>query len=99
MFSDLVVVVAFACCRAKASADRTGRKAALKRAAPPLEIVFGPPAATESRVCDALTLDTALRRMERRYADPAKLIELRFFGGLTEDESAEFMGLSLEPGY
>lgn len=69
------------------------RKSALKRALP-LEIALGPAAKTESRICDALTLDSALRRMERRYADPAKLIELRFFGGLTEEESAEFMGLS-----
>lgn len=70
------------------------RKAALKRALPPLEIAIEPVANAESRICDALTLDAALRRMERRYADPAKLIELRFFGGLTEEESAEFMGLS-----
>lgn len=70
------------------------RKAALKRSMPPLEIALGRTAKTESRMCDALTLDIALQRMERRYAGAAKLIELRFFGGLTEEESAEFMGLS-----
>lgn len=69
------------------------RKSALKRALP-LEIALGSATKTESRICDALTLDAALRRMEQRYADPAKLIELRFFGGLTEEESAEFLGLS-----
>jgi RNA polymerase sigma factor (TIGR02999 family) len=70
------------------------RKAALKRSSMPLEIAFGPATKIESRTCDALTLDAALRRMEQRYAEPAKLIELRFFGGLTEEESAQFMGLS-----
>lgn len=70
------------------------RKLALKRALPPLEVGLGSPEKTESRICDALTLDAALRRMERRYADAAKLIELRFFGGLTEEESAEYMRLS-----
>jgi RNA polymerase sigma factor (TIGR02999 family) len=69
------------------------RKSALKRL-PPLEIEMGPAAQSESRVCDALTLDAALCRMERRYADAAKVIELRFFGGLTEEESAQFMRLS-----
>ena len=70
------------------------RKAASKRSLPPLEVALGPVRSTESRMCDALTLDTALRRMEQRYPAPAKLIELRFFGGLTEEESAEFMKLS-----
>ena len=45
-------------------------------------------------MCDTLTLHSALTRMERRHADAAKIIELRFFGGLTEEESAEFLGLS-----
>ena len=70
------------------------RKSALKRSLPPLEIEMGRAAQSEARVCDALTLDAALRRMERRYSAAAKVIELRFFGGLTEEESAQFMRLS-----
>ena len=70
------------------------RKAAMKRSLPPLEVAFGLARGTESRICDTLALDAALRRMESRYPAPARLIELRFFGGLTEEESAEFMNLS-----
>lgn len=73
--------------------DHARRKAALKRSMPPMEIVFGA-AVSESRICDALMLDAALRRMEQHYPDAAKLIELRFFGGLTEEESAAFLKTS-----
>lgn len=72
--------------------DHARRKAALKRSAPAIEFTTGKTA--ESRICDALTLDAALHRMEQDYPAAAKLIELRFFGGLTEEESASFMGLS-----
>ena len=73
--------------------DHARRKAALKRSMPPMEVVLGANG-SESELCDALTLDAALRRMERNYPEAAKLIELRFFGGLTEQESAVFLKLS-----
>jgi len=40
-------------------------------------------------------LDDALRDLERTDAEKAKLIELRFFAGLTAEESAEFLGISV----
>jgi RNA polymerase sigma factor (TIGR02999 family) len=70
------------------------RRTALKRSMPPMEVALDAAAGSESQVCDALSLDTALSRMEQRYPDAAKLIELRFFGGLTEEESALFLGVS-----
>jgi RNA polymerase sigma factor (TIGR02999 family) len=69
------------------------RRSALKRAMPPVEIALQP-AGSDAQTCDALTLHAALNRMERQHSVAAKVIELRFFGGLTEEESAEFMGLS-----
>ncbi len=41
-----------------------------------------------------LELDEALRRLERREPRQAKVVELRFFGGMTEAEAAEALGLS-----
>jgi RNA polymerase sigma factor (TIGR02999 family) len=70
------------------------RRGTLKRAMPPLEIPLRPAMGSDAQVCDTLTLHAALTRMERRHRDAAKVIELRFFGGLTEEESAEFLGLS-----
>jgi RNA polymerase sigma factor (TIGR02999 family) len=69
------------------------RRRTLKRAMPPVSIALRP-AGSEGQVCDALTLHAALTRMESGHAAAAKVIELRFFGGLTEEESAEFLGLS-----
>lgn len=43
---------------------------------------------------DALALDGALSRLEDLDARQAKVVELRFFGGLTVEETAEVMGVS-----
>lgn len=39
-------------------------------------------------------LDEALNRLNEMDADQAKIVELRFFGGLTVEEVAEVMGVS-----
>jgi RNA polymerase sigma factor (TIGR02999 family) len=39
-------------------------------------------------------LDEALNRLAELDADQAKIVELRFFGGLTVEEVAEVMGVS-----
>jgi len=39
-------------------------------------------------------LDEALNRLQALDPDQAKLVELRFFGGLTVEEAAEVMGIS-----
>ena len=43
---------------------------------------------------DALDLDRALTRLEALDPDQARIIELRFFGGLTIDETAAALSLS-----
>ncbi len=43
---------------------------------------------------DALDLDAALERIASDEPRHAKLVELRFFGGLTREEAAEVLGVS-----
>ena len=39
-------------------------------------------------------LDDALTRLARLDAEQARVVELRYFGGLTVEETAEAMGIS-----
>lgn len=43
---------------------------------------------------DAIDLDRALRKLEALDPDQAKIVEMRFFGGLTVDETAAALGIS-----
>jgi RNA polymerase sigma-70 factor (ECF subfamily) len=43
---------------------------------------------------DTLALDAALTKLEALDRDQARIVELRFFGGLTIEEAAEVVGLS-----
>jgi RNA polymerase sigma-70 factor (ECF subfamily) len=47
------------------------------------------------RTEDLAALDEALTTLSRMDARKAELVELRFFGGLTVEESAEVLGISL----
>ncbi len=44
---------------------------------------------------DLTILDEALKRLEEMDADQAKIVEMKFFGGLTNEEIAEFLGVSV----
>ena len=48
----------------------------------------------QQRAADVLSLDEALETLSRLDANKGRMIELRFFGGLTIEETAEVMGLS-----
>jgi RNA polymerase sigma factor (TIGR02999 family) len=43
---------------------------------------------------DLLALDEAINRLAELDKDQARIVELRFFGGLTVEETAEAMGTS-----
>ena len=43
---------------------------------------------------DAIDLDRALQKLEQIDPDEAKIVELRFFGGLTIEETAAALGSS-----
>ena len=47
-----------------------------------------------SREVDLLALDQALDRLKALDGDQAQIVELRFFGGLTIEETAEVMSVS-----
>lgn len=46
------------------------------------------------RSADLVALDDALRALEQLSPRQSKIVELRFFGGLTEEETAEVLGIS-----
>lgn len=48
----------------------------------------------DSPTADILDLDEALLRLEEMEPEKAKVVELKFFGGLTNDELAELLGCS-----
>lgn len=50
---------------------------------------------TAQRPVDFLDLDTALDHLQALDAGQAKLVELRYFGGLSVEETAEVLGLSV----
>jgi len=51
-------------------------------------------AVLEGRASDLVDLDAALDRLAVRDEDAARLVELRFFAGLSNDEVAELRGVS-----
>lgn len=57
------------------------------------EVPLAAPASDVDAV-DALALDRALTELERIDPDQAKLVELRFFAGLTVEETALVLGVS-----
>jgi len=49
---------------------------------------------SEDRASDLVQIDEALTRLEALDARQAKVVELRFFGGLNVEETAEALGIS-----
>jgi len=52
-------------------------------------------AVTEARAAELLAVDEALEKLTAMDARKGRIVELRFFGGLTEEETAEVMGVSV----
>jgi RNA polymerase sigma factor (TIGR02999 family) len=75
--------------------DYARRRNALKRggrhARHPIETAY---AACRSDGIDLLELDEALSRLTAIDVEAARIVEMRFFGGLTEEETAAVMGVS-----
>jgi DNA-directed RNA polymerase specialized sigma24 family protein len=49
----------------------------------------------EGRAADGVAVDHALTQLAELYPPQARLVELRFFGGLTIEEAAGALGISL----
>ena len=75
--------------------DHARRRGRAKRgsAATHITLVEGL-AASEPRDIDAIALDDALVALEKLDPQQAQMVELRFFGGLTVEETAEVLGIS-----
>ncbi|MGD0131003.1 MAG: sigma-70 family RNA polymerase sigma factor [Bryobacteraceae bacterium] len=52
--------------------------------------------ARTERPASVIAVDDALEALERKDARKARLVEMRFFGGLTAEESAEVLDLPVE---
>jgi RNA polymerase sigma factor (TIGR02999 family) len=50
--------------------------------------------ATQKRDLDLLALDEALTRLAKKDEQQARIVELRYFSGLTIEETAEVLGIS-----
>ncbi len=65
--------------------------------APRLELIDAldsPAAASQPRDCDLLALDQALLKLSEQDERKSRIIELKYFGGLTNDEIAEVVGIA-----
>ncbi len=59
-----------------------------------LEEGIGGPCSAAAQLEEILAVDEALERLERLDLQQARVVELRYFGGLSEEETAESMGIS-----
>jgi RNA polymerase sigma-70 factor (ECF subfamily) len=59
-----------------------------------LDDALSKPAEPALDALDALALDAALQKLEALDPDQGRIVELRFFGGLTVEETAAALGIS-----
>lgn len=75
--------------------DHARRKMAAKRDASAYRVELAlPEGEAEDREPELLALDEALTQLEELDPRQARIVELRFFGGLTVEETAEVTGVS-----
>lgn len=73
--------------------DHARRRRALKRDAEPLRLAASGVEPMD-RAPELVALDSALDSLEKIDPEQARIVELRFFGGLTVEEAAEATGVS-----
>lgn len=75
--------------------DHARERHSLKRGGGALKVTLDEAAlVTEARSQELLDLDEALERLAAQDARKSQIVELRYFGGLTVEETAEFLKLS-----
>ncbi len=75
--------------------ERARARAALKRGGSRVRVSFsGVKAAGKEGAMDVLALHEAMERLDQVDPQLARVVELRFFGGLTVEETAEEMDIS-----
>ncbi|MEO8660474.1 MAG: sigma-70 family RNA polymerase sigma factor [Bryobacteraceae bacterium] len=76
--------------------DHGRRRNAEKRGGPEERIPFDDNIDVSDEQCVLVTgLDDALKRLAKEEPRKAEIVELRYFGGLTEEEIAELLGISV----
>jgi RNA polymerase sigma-70 factor (ECF subfamily) len=76
--------------------ERARARDALKRGGGQPRVTFdeGLPVTQPEQSVDVIALDSALDRLAALDASQARIVELRYFGGLSIEETAEAMGIS-----
>jgi len=75
--------------------DHARQRAARKRGGHDLRLTLaGEIAAPDVRTVDLVALDAALEKLEALEPRQARVVELRFFGGLTREETAEALDVA-----
>ena len=75
--------------------DHARERCSLKRGGGALKVTLDDAAlVTEKRSEELLALDEALERLAAQDPRKSRIVELRYFGGLTEEETAAFLKLS-----
>lgn len=75
--------------------DHARERQSLKRGGGALRVTLDEAAwVTESRSEELLALDEALEKLSAQDPRKSQMVELRYFGGLTVEETAEFLKLS-----
>lgn len=74
--------------------DHARTRKAQKRGGGAVKVTLHDTTAMQDTDLDVLALDEALERLYNSEPRKAQIIELKFFGGLTEDEISEVLGIS-----
>lgn len=74
--------------------EHARRRDAKKRGGEGAQYLLDTVVMTEPRAVDLIALDDALVKLTALDEEQGRVVELRFFGGLTEDETAEVLSVS-----
>jgi RNA polymerase sigma factor (TIGR02999 family) len=74
--------------------DHARRRASAKRGAGAPAVTLETDIADDTPAVDPLALDEALTRLAALDAQQSRIVEMRFFGGLTVEETADVLGIS-----
>ena len=74
--------------------DHARSRSRLKRGGDLLRVTLSEALSEPDRALDLLELDDALRRLDRESEEDRQIVELKFFGGLTEPEIGVVLGMS-----
>ena len=75
--------------------DHARARRAAKRPERTIQVTLGDEVGSPSREVDIVELDVALEELTKVDERMARIVELRFFGGLTQEEVASVIGISL----